>query len=97
MWYFLLFQVNTSCATFKLFKTLLLLILCHCLLAHEGYVEFLYHSCQTDFHQWTSGIYIRLSINLAKRAGKWGAQSQLISTLTANSLHIFVLIKSDKQ
>ena len=40
----------------------------------------------------TSGIYIRLSINFAKRAGKWGAQSQLITTLTINSLHTFALI-----
>lgn len=77
MWYFAPLQVNTSCATFKQFKTLLLLILCHCLLAHEGYVEFLYHSCQTDFHLWTSGIYIRLSNNLQKELAIGGAQPRI--------------------
>ena len=47
------------------------------------------HLLMTNFHQWTSGIYIRLSNNFAKRAGKWGAQSQLITTITVNSLHMF--------
>ena len=53
---------------------------------------FIFRSCHlllTDFHQWTSGIYIRLSNNFAKRAGKWGAQSQLITTFINNSLHMF--------
>ena len=36
MWYFLPFQVNTSCATFKTFK--IFLFLCQCLLAHEELV-----------------------------------------------------------
>ena len=51
--------------------------------AHEKVLwVILYSTCQTDL-PWTSGIYIRLSNNFAKRAGKWGAQSQLIITLTA--------------
>ena len=38
----------------------------------------------------TSGIYIRLSINFAKRAGKWGAQSQLITNF--NRLILFTFL-----
>ena len=40
MWYFLPFQVNISCATFKLFKTLLLLICVNVLQLMRKYVVF---------------------------------------------------------
>ena len=70
--------------------------LCQCFIAHEEVMwSSLYQPCHllmTYFHQWTSGIYIRLSSNFAKTAGKWGAQSQLITSLPINSFHIFSLI-----
>ena len=92
MWYFLPFQVNTSCATFKLFKSYYLLFVSMFYSSWGSMWCFIFQPCHlllTDFHQWTSGIYIRLSNNFAKRAGKRGAQSQLITTFINNSLHMF--------
>ena len=82
MWYFLPFQVNTSCATFKRFKSYYSLFVSMFYSSWGSMWCFIFQSCWTDFHQWTSG-FIRLSNNFAKRAGKWGAQSRLITTLTA--------------
>ena len=82
-------------ATFKLFKSYHLLFVSMFYSSWGSMWCFSYQPCHllmTDFHQWTSGIHIRLSNNFAKRAGKWGAQSRLITTLTINFVHIFSLI-----
>ena len=90
MWYFLPFQVNTSYATFKLFKSYHLLFVSMFYSSWRSMCCFIFQPCQllTEFHQWTSGIYICLSNNFAKRAGSRVPSPKLITTLTINSLHI---------
>ena len=66
-WYFLPFQVNTSCATFKLFK-LLLLICVNVLQLMRKYVVF-YLSILLGGLSPMDQRHIRLSNNFAIRAG----------------------------
>ena len=68
MWYFLPFQVNTSCATFKLFKSYYLF--CAPVLAHEEVLDALLSLlCLFGFTTLTS-MHNVLVPNIAKRAGK---------------------------
>ena len=79
MWYFLPFQIILHVLPLNYSKAIIS-YLCQCFIAHEKVMWcFIYQPCHlfmTDFHRWTSGIYIRLSNNFAKRASKWGAQSR---------------------
>ena len=79
-----------ACATFKTFK--IFLFLCQCLLAHEELVWLFF----ILFVKWTftPGLVAYTSAYpiTCKKSWQRGAQPQLITTLTINSLHTFALI-----
>ena len=91
MWYFLPFQVNISCATFKLFKTLLLLICVNVLQLMRKYVVFYLSILSFTSDRLSPGLVAYTSAYpiICKKSWQRGAQPQLITTFINNSLHMF--------